>query len=326
MHYRLDDLTVRSATKDDAHQTLELMIRSDISEFGEADSDLEDLTHDWEQMDLSRDAWLMFAPGETLVGYASVMEWTSGLRYEFYGHPDWEGDDLVSALLALCEERGQVLAGRGQCGGQCVVRLYTGEANARDRAVAERAGFEPALYHVQMQIEMSAPPPQPSWPEGVACRTTVPGQDDRAIHELIQTAFDRPGRERHPFEDWRSFMMRPDIFRPDLWFLAVASGEVIGACLCFEYPDLGWVRQLGVAEPWRRQGLGGALLRHAFGQFARRGYRKVGLTVASDNPDAFAFYTQVGMDPLRRYVEYQKVIGSQPRPRATETAVGISVT
>jgi GNAT superfamily N-acetyltransferase len=275
---------------------------------------MEDLTHDWGQMDLERDGWLLFTPRGGLVGYAAVMDWTTGLRYDFCSDPSWEGDDLSQALLERCDARGLALARRRQYDAGLVVRTYTGESNQRDRQTVERAGFEPALYHTQMQIEMAAPPPRPHWPAGVSCRTTVPGQDDRAIHELIQAAFDRPGRTPQPFEDWQPFMMRSDIFQPGLWFLAIAGGEIVGACLCFEYPDLGWVRQLGVAEAWRRKGLGRALLLHAFGEFQRRGFHKVGLTVASNNPDAHAFYATVSMEPLRRYVEYQKVIGGDGTP------------
>lgn len=100
--------------------------------------------------------------------------------------------------------------------------------------------------------------------------------------------------------------MRADIFEPDLWFLAEAGGDLIGACLCFQYPELGWVRQLGVAAGWRRRAVGSTLLGHAFVKFWERGHRKVGLTVCAHNAGAFAFYQAVGMTAIRQYAEYQK--------------------
>jgi len=78
--------------------------------------------------------------------------------------------------------------------------------------------------------------------------------------------------------------------------------------LCFEYPGQGWVRQLGVAESWRRKGLGTALLLHAFGEFRKRGISEVGLTVDSHNPRAYAFYQRVGMKRIRQYDEYEKLL------------------
>jgi ribosomal protein S18 acetylase RimI-like enzyme len=78
----------------------------------------------------------------------------------------------------------------------------------------------------------------------------------------------------------------------------------VGACLCFQYPEEGWVRQLGVSPEWQGRGIGEALLRHAFLAFWRRGYTNVGLSVASDNPKARGFYERQGMRCLRQYVEY----------------------
>ena len=103
-------------------------------------------------------------------------------------------------------------------------------------------------------------------------------------------------------------MLRPEIFKPDLWFLAMDGEEIAGACLCFPYDTDGWVRQLGVAPRWRRRGLGSALLRHTFIEFQNRGFERVGLAVEGDNLKAFAVYERVGMKPLRQYDEYMKVI------------------
>ena len=122
----------------------------------------------------------------------------------------------------------------------------------------------------------------------------------------MQSALDRPGRTPPSFEEGKAFMMRPDTFEADLWFLGIAGEQVVGACLCLEYPGQGWVRQLGVTETYRKKGLGTALLLHAFGEFRQRGLSEVGLTVDSDNPRAFTFYQRVGMKRVRQYDEYEK--------------------
>ena len=87
MRLSLRDLNARRPTREDAQQVLDLQIRLDVSEFGEANSDLEDLQHDWQQMDLARDAWLLFTPDGDLVGYGAVMQWVSGLRYDIVNDP-----------------------------------------------------------------------------------------------------------------------------------------------------------------------------------------------------------------------------------------------
>ena len=72
----------------------------------------------------------------------------------------------------------------------------------------------------------------------------------------------------HP-EYWA---LKREGFNPSLWFLAVAGGEIAGLSLCKYEMDLGWVDTLAVLRPWRRKGLGMALLRHSFAEFYRRGY------------------------------------------------------
>jgi len=141
-------------------------------------------------------------------------------------------------------------------------------------------------------------------------RNPIPRQDDRKIYEVIQSAFERPGRTAPSFEDWKGFMLRSDIFKPELWFLAMQGEEMVGACLSYAYSntDQGWVRQLGVLESVRRTGLGSALLQHAFIEFYKLGFKKVGLAVESDNPRAIRFYENVGMQQIRRIDEYIKAI------------------
>ena len=51
-----EDLTIRNPSLDDAQRTLYLMIRCDVSEYGEPDADMKDLLFDWSQIDLDRDA------------------------------------------------------------------------------------------------------------------------------------------------------------------------------------------------------------------------------------------------------------------------------
>jgi mycothiol synthase len=290
----------------DAKRVLALIQRSEIQEYGEPDSDLEDQQHDWAQMDLDRDAWIAIAPDGDLIGYGAVIPWITGLRIDFYTDPGLgEARELAGELVARCEARIRELAvAREQ--GELVVRHYVAHVNRRDAEITDAVGFKRESYHFQMQISLGSTPQEPSWPPGVELRVAILKQDERAIHDLIQSAFDRPGRSRQSFEEWKQFMVRPNIFDPDLWFLAEDGDEIVGACLCFEYPDVGWVRQLGVEELHRRKGLGSALLRHAFREFKNRGYERVGLVVESSNPDAYAFYQQLGMRKIRQYDEYQK--------------------
>jgi mycothiol synthase len=302
----VEDLVIRNPTLDDARRTLDLMIRCDVSEYGEPDADMTDLLFDWNRTDLNRDAWLALTPDGGVVGYGAVLPWVSDLQYDFYIDPSWEGTKLGQDLLDRCDKRGLFLAEEHEGVGVMLANTYIAHVNQRNREIVEGAGFHLKKYIFQMRIEMDSAPREPHWSPGISVRTAVPNQDDRTIFELIQSAFDRPGRTPSSFGEWKAFMMRPDVFDADLWFLGIAGEQVVGACLCLEYPGQGWVRQLGVAETYRRKGLGAALLLHAFGEFSKRGFSEVGLTVDSDNPRAFTFYQRVGMKRVRQYDEYEK--------------------
>ena len=64
---------------------------------------------------------------------------------------------------------------------------------------------------------------------------------------------------------------------------------------------MGWVGVLAVRRPWRRRGLGEALLRESFALFAERGKRAAGLGVDAENTTgAVALYERVGMHVVRR--------------------------
>lgn len=304
-------LMFRHPTMDDAQLVFELLVRCDISEYGEPDTDLEDIIHDWGQIDLTEDAWIALTPTGKYVGYAAVLPWGQDLRFDFHVDAKWKGITLGQDLLTRCEARAQTLATKKALADEMVGRTYIAHVNEQDRDLVVKASFQPGRYIFQMEARLDKPLPEVRWPDGVDVRTAVPGQDDYQLYELIQDAFEQPGRVRPTFESWKTSMLRADIFEPDLWFVAEADQQMVGACLCFAYPSTGWVRQLGVREAWRRKGIGAALLSHAFGRFRARDFLKVGLTVESKRPDAFRFYQTVGMRQVRQYDEYYKPIGSK---------------
>ena len=110
---------------------------------------------------------------------------------------------------------------------------------------------------------------------------------------------------REPFEQWREFTVRSRNFDPALWLVAWAGDDVAGYALNFPEragdPGYGWVGTLGVRRPWRRKGVGEALLRRSFAALHARGIRKVRLSVDAESPTgATRLYERAGMTVLRR--------------------------
>jgi mycothiol synthase len=72
------------------------------------------------------------------------------------------------------------------------------------------------------------------------------------------------------------------------------------------------VSDLGVLRPWRGRGIAATLLLHLFAEFARRGYRKVGLGVDSQNDTgATALYEKVRMRTVHQFGRYEKELWAE---------------
>jgi mycothiol synthase len=168
-------------------------------------------------------------------------------------------------------------------------------------------------YSHQMGIEMNEPPPEPVWPAGITVSRFIPSADNyHAVHTVIEEAFaDHWGHLPIEVELWMHWINTDEDHDPSLWFLAMDGSEIAGAALCrpklTEDPDMGWVAELCVRRPWRRQGIGLALLHHAFGEFYRRGKRKVGLGVdAQSLTGATRLYAKAGMHVARQHILFEK--------------------
>jgi mycothiol synthase len=172
--------------------------------------------------------------------------------------------------------------------------------------------------YYRMSVELDGTPPQPEWPDGIRVRTFEPGRDEKVVYEAVEDAFcDVWGRPRGTFERFLGFT-RVEGFDPDLWFVAESRGGISGVCLCKVVGGSGEVDVVGVRSPWRGMGLGLALLRHALGEFYRRGVQEVGLSVdAASVTGAPRLYGRAGMRVAESYILYQKELRPGRDPDAT---------
>jgi len=304
----LEKFYLRRPVNDDQQAVLDLMIRCDIRDVGQPDSDLSDLQFDWGEIDLNQDAWLAFNNKGALQGYGAVLPWKCGKRLAIYDDPGTEEDELFLGMLILCEKRAAALLQDSRDPRDHLVVTHVSDSVHYQKKILENAGYSIRRFIFNMHIDLNQELQQPQWPEGVEIRNAKTGIDDKHIHAIIQKAFSKPNHPDQPFDEWKEFMMRADLYDADLWFIAVAGEEIVGTCLCFPYDELGWVRQLAVAESFRQRGLGSALLLQSFLAFKQRGYHKVGLAVESGNLNACRLYERVGMKKVIHLDEYQKKI------------------
>jgi ribosomal protein S18 acetylase RimI-like enzyme len=287
----------------DIDQVFDLITRSDMAEYGEPDSELSDLQHEWGRIDLSLDVWVAKDLDERLIGYGAVIPSRGELRFDVYIDPKRAKVTTGDKLLRHCDTRAQELMRDEPISSH----TFLAHVNLRDKELFEGVGFDYVKSYYQMHANLTKDLAQPHWPEGVRLRTAIPVEDDEAIYQTVQRAFERVDDEEPTFEQWRTHMIRSDIYDPDLWFLAVTREEIVGTCLGIKYEAEGWIRQFGVVPDWRNMGIATALLQYSFLIFREHGYSRVGLGMEADNQRAICLYEQVGMKVLRQYDEYRKV-------------------
>lgn len=170
-------------------------------------------------------------------------------------------------------------------------------------------------YHLFMVTDLDRAPPELLWPDGITIRTYQDYPKVGAVYRAINEAFRDhwgyvEGEEEEQVEQGRHRIESDAGFDPSLWFLAMDGDDVAGMALCApilgDDPEMGFVEKVGVARPWRRRGLALALLHHAFGEFHRRGQRRVSLGVDADSvTGATRLYEKAGMHADRQIAAYE---------------------
>lgn len=228
-------------------------------------------------------------------------------------HPDYLGQGIGTALVQMAEhnirtrwEEMQRSDKSPQIKVQCNGRdEYAGQLFAQN-------GYKWLKQDMVMEIQMEGMPPEPEWKTGFRVREFVPNQDDRAVFDVVDASFQSIvgySERAMNFEEWRGFSAERVGFEPSLWFLATNDqDQIVGVCLCPHDKDVGWVRNMGVHPDFRGNGLGIALMQHAFRVWYERGYPTVQLAVQGDNIPAMRLYEKVGMQTVSIYDTFSKFI------------------
>jgi ribosomal protein S18 acetylase RimI-like enzyme len=234
-----------------------------------------------------------------VVGYADI--W-----------PKADALDVDAVALRRWGELFDWAEGEAASRGLPLVRTQVPHGHALADVVAAR-GYEPWRHSLTMEIDLAEEPSRVELPGPLAVRT-YSAEDEGPLRAAINEAF-----AGDPFHvdvtpgSFREFFLRARGFDPGLWLLAWDGGELAGLSLC--YPEhgadrsLGWVGTLGVRRPWRRRGLGDALLRRSFAELYARGLRRVGLGVDAQNvTGALRLYERAGMRQVHRSDNWQKAL------------------
>jgi mycothiol synthase len=316
---------VRSVRREDAREVVALMAACDLAETGQVDTQSEDdLVAWWGPLDMERGSWLVRSPDGALVAYTHVHPHRGGrIDGDVYLLPAHRGRGIGTWLTRQIEARARELADTMPAGTRVVLYSGINGPNEAAKELLANEGYEPVRHFWRMQIALGEPPTAPVWPEGISVRACVPGQDERVFFDTLEEAFqDHWNHAERDYEEWAALNVRGPGFDPALWFLALDGDEPAGAVRAKMQPDGGWINTLGVRRPWRKHGLGMALLLKAFRALYAKGARQVALGVDAQNPTgATRLYESAGMHVAMRFIVYEKVLreGETSKP-ATEAA------
>jgi mycothiol synthase len=274
----------------EAPEVLEALVAFDQHFLGATEWNLEELLQDWQDADEGQNVWVARDAGRA-VGYLELSDRGGVWSYDGYVHPAAFGRGVGSALAELGEQEVQ------RRGGTRVRTGVLGQDDAAHELMGAR-GYEVVRRFYRMRIELEQPPAPVEWPDGLALAPFDLTGDTRAVHAAVTEAFQdhwSPNAMSH--EAWLE--EQHDRGRTDAWnWIVVRDGEEIAAVTILDRErfNTGWIPTVATRRPWRRRGLGEAMLHEAFRRFWELGRRDVALGVdAQSETGATRLYERVGM-------------------------------
>lgn len=314
--------TSRNARLEDVEMAAQLGIEYSLATTGFSDVDPESLRNEWQApgFDPALDVYFVFSPDGTPAGFTEAWAEREPPVHPFiWGMvaPEFQNLGIGSHILAWSERRARRVL--GLVPPDVRVSYYAGfpAEVASARALLEDNGWAQIRSNYTMRIDMDGLPPEPELPPGLSLRTFRDGEAEAVFRAVDESFRDHFGHMDRPFESafelFRHRMIEDPLFDGGLWFLATEGSEIAGVALCRskspDDPDCGYVSSLGVRRPWRKRGLGLALLRAAFREFHARDVRKVSLGVDAENiTGALRLYEKAGMRVIRQFDLYEKEI------------------
>lgn len=271
-----------------------------------------ELKNEWNNdgFKLETDAVLVQTDAGRVVGYeefGNTHEHYS-LRTDGYVHPDFKGLGIGTTLLRTIEARARAEMDLAAADLRVFIRSTLDSKDEAGNTLHRAEGYFPRRYHWRMEIKLEAAPAAPVWPEGIELRPFDREAHARAVWEATNEAFrDHWGSHDVSLDDWQHGRFGRTDFDPTLWLVAWDGDEIAGFSQNRIRMGIGWVGTLGVRRPWRKKGLGLALLQHSFDGFYRRGMKTIGLGVDASNPTgATRLYQRAGMYVASEFLTYEK--------------------
>ena len=315
--------TARNAQMSDIPAAVKLFNTYDQHYLGYQGFTLNNIETDWKTPGFNpeTDTQVIFDPGGEMVGYIEVWAISDPPVHPWIWarvHPEYHRMGLGSYLMTWGESRARQVIEKCPTDVRVAYRSGTVTTIEPPKTIFKSFGLNLIRHSFRMIINLDEAPPEPIWPEGIRLKVaTNPEVDVETICRVDIEAFrDHFGFIEQPFEKelalFRNWLLNDEsLADPSLWFIAMNGDTPAGYALCsvwdHENRDFGHVNGLGVLREYRKRGIGLALLRHAFGEYHRRGKKGVSLGVDAENlTGALRLYKKAGMHIHRQFDLYEK--------------------
>lgn len=184
-------------------------------------------------------------------------------------------------------------------------------------ALLQHAGFQFVRYYFDMTRDLREPIPPLEIADGLRMLSWAERRADYDVYEAFEEAFDDHwGHGRVPFPVFMHWL-NTDQWQAATSFIVWAGDQIAGGAL----NDMGsqaaqrwggnraWTGVLFVRRPWRKRGVGRALLIATMLSARELGHAGLKLRVDAENPTgALRLYESMGFSREFTYVTYQKAV------------------
>jgi mycothiol synthase len=223
----------------------------------------------------------------------------------------FHGRGLGAAIVPENERRARRFEALAEPSARVVIHSGALAGEPRVSALMTSRGYREVRRFELRRVDFEGEPPPPREVEGIVIRGFRP-EEARQLYEAHMEAFaDHWGEGKETYEDFRHHHMDAPDFDAGLWFVAWDGDELAGYVGALERsredPSRGYIPLLGVRRPYRRRGLGEALLRTVFVALHARGRLGADLHVDADSlTGATRLYERVGMSAHPRFASWEK--------------------
>src|SRR6266508_508073 len=320
-----DGIEVRGIGKADAGAWADLLQAAEAVDDTGEHYDAEDLAEELDDPELNAetDTVALWA-GDRMVGYASVRSNPNRtekdvVRAEGTVRPDRRRRGLGTRLLDWTVARAGALHAERLPDLTCELHCGVADGNEGQRALLEKAGFEPVRYFFEMRVRLDGRPDAADVvPEGLRMIPFETAYDDATRDAHNEAFLDHWGSSLRDAEQWATWFTGTRAFRASYSRLLLDGDRVVAYVLGYEYPadtaatgirDL-YFGQVGTRRAYRGRGAANALLTSALTAAAADGFETASLGVDAANPTgALGLYERLGFTVNRRQASYSLPLG-----------------